>query len=903
MIILTAAFVVSCADDLDDSKGISQNEKAVIQLTVDDTQDWTNAPTEGFMSRSFNTQPVTITATGDVEGMVLVPEVTNGIRSVRGSIGKSRSSQGQATMTRGALQTSLASFGLSAYSYSNGQSWATAQKTTEIYNDLTTYNTTTSTWEPANGPYYWPTGATSVRFFGYSPYVQDNNVDTGIQLSEANAGVTPYIDFTVKSTIADQIDLMTGYSEPTQFESGVKARMDFRHALTCVKFVLGDGMPEGSTITRLKLAGIADHGRYSIGEGWTVTPYTTSKKDFIITNINTATNGLQNNAILSQDGEAASTLLMIPQEFTGSDQEIVLYYTLTGSSTEHYIKASLKETVWLEGTTVTYTLKKKESSFEYVFNIASAVSGHSGGEAFYTVTSYQKAATSGTKTPIPWKIVGYSTDGVNYTAEKPATAKWFNLINTSGDGSIAGERAWVKVSAQEGKNSTVDNTTQHDLMVANGTRGEDSPYDLSRHDFYGNPTLQNTANCYIINAPGTYKLPLVYGNAIKNGEENEEAYTSTLNTFVGYDGQPIGSPYIYETADPGDAALVWEDLSGLITNVTLNTTTNEIEFDVPSGTINQGNAVIAVRDKKGVIMWSWHIWVTGLNVMDTKRIINYERQVYYVMPYILGLCPTNGTMTSYDERSLYVKALQDGGRIATFKVQQPNSKHFAYTEGYAPFWQWGRKDPMQPGTGRATDKSVVSPTLNRMPNHWDATINTRALAIKNPERFYTIANGNWTTELYPDMWCAGHMTAHAPLISYRTRKTVYDPCPVGYHVPENYFLTSALSYVGTYDSSNTSYNRWSSDTNTWRIAYSSYCIYYNTDDEVPSTLSWPAVGYRGNNTFPEGSYSIGFPGSAQVVASQHPYNFFRWKDKSYGTYVTWTAANSGLGWPMLPTRE
>ncbi len=48
-------------------------------------------------------------------------------------------------------------------------------------------------------------------------------------------------------------------------------------------------------------------------------------------------------------------------------------------------------------------------------------------------------------------------------------------------------------------------------------------YDLSTK---GGTTAMNTANCYIINAPGRYSLPLVYGNAIKNGATNSSAYIS-----------------------------------------------------------------------------------------------------------------------------------------------------------------------------------------------------------------------------------------------------------------------------------------------------------------------------------------------------------------------------------------
>jgi len=33
-----------------------------------------------------------------------------------------------------------------------------------------------------------------------------------------------------------------------------------------------------------------------------------------------------------------------------------------------------------------------------------------------------------------------------------------------------------------------------------------------------------TANCYLVHEAGAYKIPLVYGNAIKNGQDNRVAY-------------------------------------------------------------------------------------------------------------------------------------------------------------------------------------------------------------------------------------------------------------------------------------------------------------------------------------------------------------------------------------------
>lgn len=73
---------------------------------------------------------------------------------------------------------------------------------------------------------------------------------------------------------------------------------------------------------------------------------------------------------------------------------------------------------------------------------------------------------------------------------------------------------------------------------------KDNAFDLSTPEGTGVP--QNTANCYIVNAGGWYKLPLVYGNAITNGVTNDKAYT--------YNDQ--AKPIIYNYLDlSGDRAL------------------------------------------------------------------------------------------------------------------------------------------------------------------------------------------------------------------------------------------------------------------------------------------------------------------------------------------------------------
>ena len=71
-----------------------------------------------------------------------------------------------------------------------------------------------------------------------------------------------------------------------------------------------------------------------------------------------------------------------------------------------------------------------------------------------------------------------------------------------------------------------------------------STNDLSMLDCAGNERTdgQWTANCYMVHTAGDYKLPLVYGNAIKAGETNAAAYTGVTGnskataTFPRHDG-------------------------------------------------------------------------------------------------------------------------------------------------------------------------------------------------------------------------------------------------------------------------------------------------------------------------------------------------------------------------------
>ena len=100
--------------------------------------------------------------------------------------------------------------------------------------------------------------------------------------------------------------------------------------------------------------------------------------------------------------------------------------------------------------------------------------------------------------------------------------------------------------------------------------------DLSMVDCAGNArTSMSTANCYMVHTAGNYKLPLVYGNAIKDGAANSSAYTGITNTnttatFPNHASNAIDAPWITKatTGDGVDkgmgiavstAELLWQD--------------------------------------------------------------------------------------------------------------------------------------------------------------------------------------------------------------------------------------------------------------------------------------------------------------------------------------------------------
>ena len=262
--------------------------------------------------------------------------------------------------------------------------------------------------------------------------------------------------------------------------------------------------------------------------------------------------------------------------------------------------------------------------------------------------------------------------------------------------------------------------------------------DLSRVDIFGNETgTINTANCYIVRNEGDYCFPLIYGNGIKNGKDNKEAYTNSKpeNTlfldYIDYKGRIITDPYIKDKIEK--VGVIWK--SDGIKVKRLKYKNNYLYFTLIKNKKRKigENALIGVYDEEGKVIWSWHIWYYEgeLKIIPVKDKTRYKKISKHLQHYVLSI------------------NLGWNGETNTF-------------------YQWGRKDPFR---GNIEKISTREGNLNLYNS------------ISNPDNFFT----DYNFEGYVNLWdsrCDGIIeNGQYPNHFKLSTKTIYDPCPPGFKVP------------------------------------------------------------------------------------------------------------------------
>lgn len=815
---------VSCADDELGENTNNGDTEAAVRFDVSDSQE--DAQTRGALTRGAITPGLT---DKDLDGkklavqssenldVCLIETTIEGVNPVKLEPGT------RANITTLEKLTDFSSTGVRGTAANAiDKEWFNEEKTR---NNGILYNARSWSWLQPHG-----------RF--YAVYPESTNGSNGIKFTKPNGTAAPSIEFTVNTDVRKQVDLMTACSGNVQYATRFQAprtNLQFRHALTAIRFAVGQNLSFNKTIKDITLKNVLLKSKYTLsnkldgtGAAWNHSGYDT-RGNVKLSNVNYNTNENANSIVRDRSKYNNSnetnltklddnyTFYMIPQDLDGKVTAEIIF---TDNSR---IKVPLKGS-WKAGTTRTYKLSEKNSSWTYTITATSPNAvAYNGTQANYKIESYREV--NGTKQPVAWKVVGYSVDnGTSWTTTKPSWLK--SLSKEQGDGGATAEQGTATLGTDivdlvAERNKTLQNAAPLGTATA--------PYNLSNAT--GAVAVQNTANSYLISAPGYYMIPLVYGNAIKNGQTNSSAYqkgseaNNTLKNFVDQEGYAITDPWIEKTNNGANRGIdlawtIWSDEKDLVKLASNNGLYRAadgnlyIKFEVTKENIKSGNAVVAVRrswqtqrqeqrqqGRKKVwvtvtethqqTLWSWHLWFAPKNALDKITVTNKQGNKYDFTNEALGWKPTAWKGTSYSTpRTVKVKVEQTQGnngvkQSAVITITQ-NPATTSRT-GYTTLYQWGRKDAF-PGT----TATLAVNTIN-----WNAGSEMYMQTIlQNPQNYFTAgykgnvldaATGFAKYYTFYNLWSMNNTSAYAEnqANSQTVVKTIYDPSPVGFSVPAN----------------------------------------------------------------------------------------------------------------------
>lgn len=224
-----------------------------------------------------------------------------------------------------------------------------------------------------------------------------------------------------------------------------------------------------------------------------------------------------------------------------------------------------------------------------------------------------------------------------------------------------------------------------------------------------------TANCYIVSEAGYYQFKAVKGNS--------EETVGTIST-----AEVLWESFCTDVA-PNKGDLISEVYAG-----------KDKVFFKTGDPFKSGNAVIAVKDASGNILWSWHIWMPEELPID---------QLY-----------KNGAGTMMDRN------------LGATKNEKRDSR------SYGLLYQWGRKDPfLAPSTRYDVSPPIKAASTITWPAPMGCNENTGTIeyTIANPTTFIKSTKANNYDWLY---------NTGSVIFTQRwsREKSIYDPCPPGYRV-------------------------------------------------------------------------------------------------------------------------
>jgi hypothetical protein len=439
-----------------------------------------------------------------------------------------------------------------------------------------------------------------------------------------------------------------------------------------------------------------------------------------------------------------------------------------------------------------------------------------------------------------------------------------------------------------------------------------------------------TANCYVVKTTDANKWYRFKATIRGNGAETPAQ--------ISYTGAVIPAN---DRIAPTNAALVWETREGG-TSPTLGyvgySKNGYIVFKL--GKATEGNAVVAAKNGTATL-WSWHIWTTAAFDRNGIKVQTYETK------------PRNGLSGYTDVTKREYQMMDRNLGAASGKATKVAEEAI---KTYGVYFQFGRKDPF-PAAGvmtRTNDADIVpiydangNKILKKSNQVKNSTITKGfdqtavkvqlAYVVENPLIFMlrddddkaityggdgTKPSYNWIFAAHPanngkdssapwrvsnKLWGSGFVNESTSLILGTitdVKKTIYDPCPYGYHMPPQDAWTNFTTIVTDYNTSTLSeYNivaddKYNQTSNTVGFTDENFKVWGrrlftngSTGAVDESNVAfYPAAGYRdGHDGY------VNYVGWGGYAWSASPYSatssdggFMRmgshWVSPVYGTY-------------------
>lgn len=648
-------------------------------------------------------------------------------------------------------------------------------------------------------PLLWPDD-NPVQFYALAPYAHYAGVSAS----------SPVLTYETPVEALQQEDLMAATASGRS--SDAEILFSFKHILSAVKFKIGDkglANPHNNTkIKQISISGIHTKGSYDIASNtWTLDMGTTGlvRQATDWPGLSLEDRSIGANLMVTSDVDG-TTFLLLPQHLPSG---AMLSVSIEENGVTKNITTMLSGQ-WRQGHTITYNITSSNDYPGYILEVENALPltyDHTGmptGTNQLMVRSYLNDAA---KTPVAWSIDGYANEGGAWSTTNTTFAHQFKVNNidglTSGSGGQVGDELRIPVVDARPKTIIREDYRRQSALSARPEQTERKDLSLYKVD---NVTLwpggRNSANSYIVRQAGKYKIPLAAGNSIRNGQFYSYSGTGN-NVFVNYQDNVMRDQQFRYLVKAGTSAqLLWQDAAGLVEvdpvvktdELTIDgTKVYYLYFDVPKATICQGNAVIVVKEGS-TIVWSFHIYVTDT---DWTQTVDCQAQttdpVYHFAPEYLGYVERTYQHVTYDARSMQLRIRQNvSGQSAAVTLNQLAAESYVILP-FAVHYEFGRKDAF-PGIEPYYGSQTVNPQYKQM------TVGT---SIQNPLMF-TIGNSRSDWYMRPgtshpswpnvaNFWSAGNTRdADNSLTPYNddaVLKTIYDPCPAGFHVPpSNAFL-------------------------------------------------------------------------------------------------------------------